>query len=64
MGGLFPLLEITFINLTVIPHVKQLTGFKSEVQSRQVGFKIMTKVVLAHGLAAFDSDLFYRRLVQ
>lgn len=48
----------------MIPHLKELTTCKQEVINRQIGFKIMNKVVLAHGLIAFDSDLFYRRLVQ
>lgn len=45
MDLLLPLLEIHFINLTVIPHLKQLTGYKADIHSRQAGFKIMCKVV-------------------
>ena len=61
---LLPLLDIQFVNLTAIPHLKQLTGYKVDAQSRTIGFKILTKVLLAHGLTAFESDLCYKRLVQ
>ena len=64
LDKLFPRLEITFINLTVIPHLKQYTGPKTDIQNRSVGFKIMTKVVLAFGLLAFESDLCYKRMIQ
>jgi len=63
LDKLFPRLNISFINLTVIPYLKQFTGLKTEVQNRSVGFKLLTKVVLAFGLIAFESDLCYKRIM-
>ena len=35
---LFKRLEMNFINLTVIPHIKQMTGYKTDLPSRKIGF--------------------------
>lgn len=65
MEELLPKLEMHFINLTTLPHIKQMTSMKSDQGSRQLGYRIMCKVLLAHGLSAFESDdLSYRRLIQ
>ena len=56
-------LDIAFINEMVIPTMKNFTAFKQDLQSRQAGFQLVTKIVLAHRLRAFESEMCYQKLV-
>lgn len=63
---LLPRLELHFINLTTVPHIKQFTASKSDLPTRIFGYELMTKILLAHRLDVFESDrdFCYRRLVR
>ena len=60
---LMPLLDISFANLTLVPHLKGLTSPKSSLQDRLNGFRILCLVIRYH-LRAFESEPTYKRLLQ
>ena len=60
---LMPLLDISFANLTLVPHLKGLTSHKSNLQDRLNGFRILCLVIRYH-LKAFESEPTYKRLLQ